>query len=52
MSYALTEFEAAGRSGRETVLTQQELLLHAARQPSLRDPYLAFADACSNSSAC
>jgi AcrR family transcriptional regulator len=47
VSYALTEFEAAGRSGRETVLTQQELLLYAARQPSLRDPYLAFADACS-----
>ena len=46
VSYALTEFEAAGRSGRDAVLTQQELLLYAARQPSLRDPYLAFADEC------
>ena len=46
VSYALTEFEAVGRSGRDAVLAQQELLLYAARQPSLRDPYLVFADEC------
>jgi AcrR family transcriptional regulator len=46
VSRVLTEFEAAGRTGRATVLTQQELLLHAARQPSLRGPYLEFANAC------
>jgi AcrR family transcriptional regulator len=46
VSFALTEFEAVGRPGPETVLAQQELLLYAARQPSLRDPYLAFVDAC------
>ena len=27
-------------------MTQQELLLYAARQPTLREPYLAFADEC------
>lgn len=46
VSRGLTDFEAAGRTGRETVLTQQELMLHAARQPALRGPYLEFADAC------
>lgn len=46
VSFALTEFEAAGRSERESVRTEQELLLYAAREPSLREPYLAFADAC------
>ena len=46
VSYALTEFEAVGRSGRDAVLAQQDLLLYAARQPSLRDPYLIFADEC------
>ena len=46
VSRVLTDFEAAGRTGRETVLTQQELLLHAARQPALREPYLEFAEAC------
>ncbi len=46
VSYALTEFEAAGRSGRETILVHQDLLLYAARQPSLRDPYLSFVDEC------
>jgi len=47
VSMALSEFEVVGRSGRETVLVQQELLLYAAREPSLREPYLAFADECS-----
>jgi AcrR family transcriptional regulator len=46
VSIAITEFEEAARPGREGILTQQELLLHAARQPTLREPYLAFADEC------
>ena len=46
LSLALTAFEAAGRSSPDSVLTQQEMLLHAARQPTLRAPYLAFTDEC------
>ncbi|HEY5821244.1 MAG TPA: helix-turn-helix domain-containing protein [Propionibacteriaceae bacterium] len=46
VSYVLTRFEAAGGVGQGTVLTQQEMLLHAAREPSLREPYLAFSRAC------
>jgi AcrR family transcriptional regulator len=46
LSIAITAFEEAARPGREGILTQQELLLYAARQPTLREPYLAFADEC------
>jgi AcrR family transcriptional regulator len=46
VSIAITGFEEAARPGREGILTQQELLLYAARQPTLREPYLAFADEC------
>ena len=46
VSIALTAFEEAGRPGRDAISTQQELLLYAARQPSLREPYLVFADEC------
>ena len=46
VSIAITAFEEAGRPGREGILTQQELLLYAARRPELREPYLAFADEC------
>jgi AcrR family transcriptional regulator len=35
-----------GRSSREAVLVQQELMLHAARVPALRAPYAAFVQAC------
>jgi AcrR family transcriptional regulator len=48
VSHVLTRFVADGRSGREWVLTQQELLLHAAREPGLRGRYLVFADACAD----
>jgi AcrR family transcriptional regulator len=48
VSRVLADFQAAGQTGREAVLTQQELMLHAARQPSLRGPYLEFADACAS----
>lgn len=46
VSQVLTEFETMGGAARERVLAQQEMLLHAARQPELRGPYLAFTDAC------
>ena len=46
VSIAITAYEDAARPGREGVLTQQELLLYAARRPALREPYLAFADEC------
>jgi AcrR family transcriptional regulator len=42
VSSALAAFTEAVHSGRETILTERELLLYAARQPSLRGPYLAF----------
>ena len=44
VSATLTAFEQAGRSGREAILTERELLLYAARQPALREPYLAFVE--------
>jgi AcrR family transcriptional regulator len=46
ISATLTEFEAAGRAGRDWVLTQQELLLHAARVPEVRVAYQVFSDEC------
>jgi AcrR family transcriptional regulator len=46
VSSALAAFAEAGRSGRETILTERELLLYAARQPALRAPYLAFVEEC------
>ena len=46
VSSALAAFAQAGRSGRETILTERELLLYAARQPALRAPYLAFVEKC------
>jgi AcrR family transcriptional regulator len=46
VSIAITAFEEAARPGREGILTQHELLLYAARQAQLREPYLAFADEC------
>ncbi len=42
---ALETFESAGRMDREWILTQQELLLHAARQPEVRESYLQFSEA-------
>ena len=44
MSSTLAAFEQAGHSGREAILTERELLLYAARQPALRQPYLAFVE--------
>jgi len=44
VSSALAAFEAARHSGREAILTERELLLYAARQPALREPYLAFVE--------
>ena len=38
VSIAITAFEEAARPGRQGILTQQELLLYAARQPTLREP--------------
>jgi AcrR family transcriptional regulator len=46
VSIVITAFEEAARPGRQGILTQQELLLYAARRPTLREPYLAFADEC------
>ena len=46
VSRTLSRFDALGRSSREGVLVQQELLLHAARVPALRAPYAAFVAAC------
>jgi AcrR family transcriptional regulator len=43
---ALAAFEEAGRAGRDWVLTQQELLLYAARVPKVRDAYLVFSAEC------
>ncbi len=44
VSSVLADFDEAGHSSRETVLTERELLLYAARQPALRAPYLAFVE--------
>ena len=46
VTYTLAAFAESGTSGRDTVLTERELLLHAARQPALREPYLAFEAEC------
>ena len=46
VSSVLAAFAEAGHSGRETILTERELLLYAARQPALRAPYLAFVEEC------
>lgn len=46
VSRVLTQFETIGGATRERVLAQQEMLLHAARQPGLREPYLVFANTC------
>jgi AcrR family transcriptional regulator len=46
ISLTLTAFEDAGRAGRDWVLTQQELLLHAARVPEVRVAYQVFSDEC------
>ena len=43
VSLALAAFEEQGRSGRDWVLTQQELLLYAARVPRVREQYQVFA---------
>jgi len=46
VSTALRTFEEAGRAGRDWVLTQQELLLYAARVPQVRESYQAFSEEC------
>jgi AcrR family transcriptional regulator len=42
VSLALTAYEEAGRQPGESSLADRELLLHAAREPDLRRPYLEF----------
>jgi AcrR family transcriptional regulator len=42
VSDTLAAFAEAGHNSRETVLTERELLLYAARHSALREPYLAF----------
>ncbi len=46
VTLTLDRFDVIGGQGRESITTQQELLLHAARQPTLRGPYMEFANAC------
>ena len=46
VALTLAEFAEDGRPGRETILTERELLLYAARQPAVREQYLAFAREC------
>ncbi len=46
VTYTLAAFAESGLGGRDSVLTERELLLYAARQPALREPYLAFATEC------
>ncbi|HLL62878.1 MAG TPA: helix-turn-helix domain-containing protein [Propionibacteriaceae bacterium] len=46
VGFTLTAFTESGSGSRETLLTERELLLYAARQPALRAPYLAFRDEC------
>lgn len=41
---ALQGFESEGQPDREWILTQQELLLYAARQAEVREPYLDFSN--------
>ncbi len=42
---ALRAFESDGAPDRAWILTQQELLLYAARRDEVREPYLAFSEA-------
>ena len=42
VSLALNAYEEAGRQPGESSLADRELLLHAAREPELRRPYLEF----------
>jgi AcrR family transcriptional regulator len=46
VAHTLATFAESGLGGRDSVLTERELLLYAARQPALREPYLAFAAEC------
>jgi AcrR family transcriptional regulator len=46
VGFTLAAFSESGTGSRETLLTERELLLYAARQPALRAPYLAFRDEC------
>ena len=46
VGFTLAAFAESGSGGRETILTERELLLYAARQPALRAPYLAFVAEC------
>jgi AcrR family transcriptional regulator len=47
LAIALTAFELSGsEEPREALLADHELLLHAARDPGLRGPYLTFLDDC------
>jgi AcrR family transcriptional regulator len=46
VSLALAAFAEGGRPGREVILTERELLLYAARQPAVREPYLDFVAEC------
>jgi AcrR family transcriptional regulator len=46
VSSALAAFDETSHSGREAILTERELLLYAARRPTLRVPYLAFVEEC------
>ena len=46
VSDTLAAFAEAGHNSRETVLTERELLLYAARHSALREPYLAFVEEC------
>ncbi|GAB2593071.1 TetR/AcrR family transcriptional regulator [Microlunatus antarcticus] len=46
VAQVLDQLNHGGRSDRTSLLAQRELLLYAARVPSLREPYQAFADAC------
>ncbi|HEY5847497.1 MAG TPA: TetR family transcriptional regulator [Microlunatus sp.] len=46
ITLALTAFERAGRPFREGILLDQELRLHAAREPALHAAYLNFVHEC------
>jgi AcrR family transcriptional regulator len=47
LAIALSAFELAGsEEPREALLADRELLLHAAREPELREPYRAFVTDC------
>lgn len=46
VTLALTAFERSGRPIREGILLDQELQLHAAREPALHAAYLAFVAEC------